>query len=361
MIGKPRVFALFVVFVIMSFSFTSLVLAGSTTVTSTGIKFPDGTTQTTAATGGGSSLWSQSGSDIYYNDGNVSIGTTTPTWAELGAIKFAVGGDFFFGDSECGLLGYRNGNTMQIVGVDITDSTFNNIHLRANKSPGGVFLKTNGYVGIGTTSPEVTLHVKGPDGSHAGIIMDSGGGNSNYIFSENGSAKWRIRNEASDDALRFWNGADTINPLTILSNGYIGIGTSSPSYPLEMASGAHVTTAGVWTNASSREYKENIRDLSYDEATLALLSLKPSKFNYKVDKDDDYLGFIAEDVPDLVATKDRKGLSPMDIVAVLTKVVQKQQKEYTVLNTKFQQQQKENAVLNTKLAAIMSRLEALEK
>jgi hypothetical protein len=38
------------------------------------------------------------------------------------------------------------------------------------------------------------------------------------------------------------------------------------------------------------------------------------------------VGFIAEDVPDLVATKDRKGLSPMDIVAVLTKVVQEQQK-----------------------------------
>ncbi|MCK7574508.1 MAG: hypothetical protein MZV65_00275 [Chromatiales bacterium] len=37
------------------------------------------------------------------------------------------------------------------------------------------------------------------------------------------------------------------------------------------------------------------------------------------------MGFIAEDVPDLVATKDRKGLSPMDIVAVMTKVVQEQQ------------------------------------
>ena len=37
------------------------------------------------------------------------------------------------------------------------------------------------------------------------------------------------------------------------------------------------------------------------------------------------MGFIAEDVPDLVATKDRKGMSPMDVTAVLTKVVQQQQ------------------------------------
>ncbi len=45
-----------------------------------------------------------------------------------------------------------------------------------------------------------------------------------------------------------------------------------------------------------------------------------------MDKDDEYVGFIAEDVPDLVATKDRKGLAPMDLTAVLTKVVQEQQK-----------------------------------
>jgi len=51
-----------------------------------------------------------------------------------------------------------------------------------------------------------------------------------------------------------------------------------------------------------------------------------SRFNYKVDKEDEYVGFIAEDVPELVATKDRKGLAPMDITAVLTKVVQEQQR-----------------------------------
>lgn len=38
------------------------------------------------------------------------------------------------------------------------------------------------------------------------------------------------------------------------------------------------------------------------------------------------MGFIAEDVPALVATRERKGLSAMDIVAVLTKVVQERQK-----------------------------------
>jgi hypothetical protein len=93
-----------------------------------------------------------------------------------------------------------------------------------------------------------------------------------------------------------------------------------------MASGAHVTSGGVWTNASSREYKENINELTISKAISTLKDLNPVEYSYKADKKEHHLGFIAEDVPDLVATKDRKGLSPMDIVAVLTKVVQQQQK-----------------------------------
>ncbi|MBF0338350.1 MAG: tail fiber domain-containing protein [Nitrospirae bacterium] len=97
-------------------------------------------------------------------------------------------------------------------------------------------------------------------------------------------------------------------------------------------SGAYVTTGGVWTNASSREYKENIEELSSNDAMLALNYLKPVTFNYKTDKMDHHIGFIAEDVPDIVATKDRKGLSPMDMVALLTKIVQEQQKTIAELS-----------------------------
>jgi len=120
----------------------------------------------------------------------------------------------------------------------------------------------------------------------------------------------------------------------VLKNGYVGIGTVNPAYPLHMASGARCTTGGAWTNASSREYKENIADLSVDQALLAFNKLNPVTFSYKVETGEKHVGFIAEDVPDLVATPDRKALSTMDIVAVLTKVVQEQQKVIAGLNEK---------------------------
>lgn len=81
--------------------------------------------------------------------------------------------------------------------------------------------------------------------------------------------------------------------------------------------------------------KQDITDLGVGEAMAALAGLKPTKFEYKYDPDEEHVGFIAEDVPDLVAAgKERKGLDAMDIVAVLTKVVQEQQKTISALEEK---------------------------
>ena len=119
--------------------------------------------------------------------------------------------------------------------------------------------------------------------------------------------------------------------LTIIGNGNVGIGTQTPAHPLQMASGARVTAGGVWTDASSREYKDNIEVLTTEEAFDTFKELNPVKFTYKTNRTEKHVGFIAEEVPELIATKDRKGLSPMDIVAVLTKVVQEQQKTISTL------------------------------
>jgi hypothetical protein len=81
--------------------------------------------------------------------------------------------------------------------------------------------------------------------------------------------------------------------------------------------------------------KENITELSSKEALETLANLSPVKFKYKADTEEvHHIGFIAEDVPELVATPDRKGLSSMDIVGVLTKAVQEQQKTILALAEK---------------------------
>jgi len=103
---------------------------------------------------------------------------------------------------------------------------------------------------------------------------------------------------------------------------------------LTMSGGAYCDGYS-WVNASSRDYKENIEDLTTADALQVLEELKPVSFSYKTDKNDTNLGFIAEDVPDFVATKDRKGTNAMDFVAVLTRVAQEQQKQIAELKTEL--------------------------
>jgi hypothetical protein len=89
----------------------------------------------------------------------------------------------------------------------------------------------------------------------------------------------------------------------------------------------NVQTTGALAQASSIALKENVTELSGQEAMVALQGLNAVKYNYKADSQkEQHIGFIAENVPDLVANSKRDQLSPMDLIAVLTKAMQEQQK-----------------------------------
>lgn len=135
-------------------------------------------------------------------------------------------------------------------------------------------------------------------------------------------------NASTDDYLNLTStsAATAGNILTIKSNGrLIGVGQTNPAYPLHFSNGAYVDTSGNFMPASSRAYKKNIANLNLSQAQDAFAKLAPVQYNYKNETDHRYVGFIAEDVPDLVAEKDRQGLAPMDITAVLTKIITHQQ------------------------------------
>ena len=141
-------------------------------------------------------------------------------------------------------------------------------------------------------------------------------------------------------------GAPRLERMVISSSGNVGIGGDTgngipePGHLLQMAGGAY-SDGTNWYNASSREYKENINTLTRQEANQVLDGLSPVKYNYKTNKENKHVGFIAEDVPELVATQDRKALDPMDIVAVLTSVVQDQKKTIAELSKKIDAMQHE--------------------
>lgn len=113
----------------------------------------------------------------------------------------------------------------------------------------------------------------------------------------------------------------------------VGIATDNPQHRIQVTAGGAYSDGTNWVDVSSREAKDNILELKTEEALETLKNIEPVKFNYKQDADKETnVGFIAEDVPDLVATKGRKGMVSLEVVAVLTKVVQQQQEMIAKLN-----------------------------
>jgi hypothetical protein len=163
---------------------------------------------------------------------------------------------------------------------------------------------------------------------------DTTGSNRLYIDNDDDPSPL-IYGEFNNKKLNF-NAKLRINPSTSDT-------ITLPTHKLEVGvgpTGGAYCDGDVWTDGSSREYKENIEELTSEEAQRTFEQLEPVKFNYKQNKEEQYLGFIAEDVPDLVAMNDRKGLNPMDLVAMLTKVVQDQQKAILELQKKISKLEK---------------------
>ena len=176
----------------------------------------------------------------------------------------------------------------------------------------------NGKLGIGTKTPGYPMELV-TTSQNASFTTKRTDGATNIMSATSSQAQF---------------GAVTNHPVMILVNNTWKMRLNTDG-SLSMANGATCTSSGQWISASSRKLKENIQCLSSDEAVEALFKLNPVKYNFKTDKTDQYLGFIAEDAPELVATKDRKGMNPMDVVAVLTKVVQEQQKTIAELKEKI--------------------------
>jgi hypothetical protein len=155
----------------------------------------------------------------------------------------------------------------------------------------------------------------------------------------------------------------------------VGIGNDSPSHLLDVGTSGAYCDGGAWVNGSSIAYKENIEPVNLLEAQNTLKNLEPIKYNYKENKEEEFLGFIAEEVPELVAMKDRKGLHTMDVVTVLTKIVQDQQDKFEEQSEMIEEQKefiekqkkkdKEQNVLiesqQKQIRMLLNRIEKLEK
>jgi hypothetical protein len=246
------------------------------------------------------------------------------------------------------------GNEANFFVRDVTGGSRLPFRIRPGAPTSSIDISATGLVGIGTASPQTNLHVFSSSTADSFVGLGenpsgSTGTQSSFNVGYGGASLGRavgflnVRPDsnavAPNPSLRFLTA--NVERMIIDNEGFIGIGgVANPAFPIEHSSGAKLTSGGVWTNASSRSFKQDIVNLGSHDAAATLNALQPVTYTYKVDPSEHHVGFIAEDVPDLVATQDRKGLSPMDIVAVLTKVVQDQQATIDSLKSRLDQIEK---------------------
>jgi hypothetical protein len=262
----------------------------------------------------------------------------------------------FIGSLADGVAGITNATAL---GHRAQVSQSNSLVLGSIAGQNGATTSVN--VGIGLPNPQRQLHLRGPN---ATFRMDRSADTAAFLLVRTNTAGTALKtfvvgaNAAGPNNGQFIIndlgtavGGDGVRRLTIGNTGHIGLGNIlTPAHPVHHANGAYLSAGGVWTNGSSRALKEGIHALTAAEARETLAGLAPVRYRYTAEPGKAYLGFIAEDVPDAVATADRKGLSPMDIVAVLTKVVQEQQAELAAQQKTAQEQQARVARLETRLA-----------
>ena len=262
------------------------------------------------------------------------------------------------------------GNETNFFIRDATNGSTLPFRIRPSAPTSSIDLAGDGDIGLGTASPDARLHIDTNGGEPSFLINNDGSAGTQFTVAEDGGVgigtdapvrtleisgagnfdtvgaptigltntvaarTWSLNvTDTSDGILQIAEGASS-HVLILPTSGFMGLGIV-PTAPIHHVSGAQLTAAGVWTIASSRAFKQDISDLSTAEATEALQQLNPVTFRYKRQLDEEYVGFIAEDVPALVATKTRKNLSAMDIVAVLTKVLQEQQQRIANLESKL--------------------------
>ncbi len=253
---------------------------------------------------------------LYVDDGGrVGFGTSTPV-LDMHAVSGNTPSLRLEQDGSSGFTPQTwdiAGNEANFFIRDVTSGSRLPFRIRPGAPTSSIDIASSGNVGFGTASPAYPIHLLTNSSTNATFVAERTSGAKNFV-------------NATDSFAVF--GAINDYPVRIVTNNSWRMQLNTDN-TLNMRDGGSYN--GTWNPASSRELKENIQNLKTDEAFEALDGLNPVKFNYKAHKDEARVGFIAEDVPELVAMKGRKTLGTPDILAVLTKVVQEQQKTISEL------------------------------
>lgn len=314
---------------------------------------------------------------------NVGIGTTSPAYP-LEIVRDGENSALVLTRSD-GASGYFNAVSSYVNLGSISSHPLRFV----TDSTVKMFIDTDGKVGIGTTSPESKLHIY--DASSAVLRVESdntveldisrhttdgyggildfyktrGSKASRSIVAQNddlGAIRWSAYDGNSDEYVALIlaevdntpgdedmptrmlfkttpDGSSTaVTAMTIDSTGNVGIGTTSPSYKLQVA--GDVGATGFFYSSDER-LKTDVEPI--EDALEKVLQLEGVSFRWK-ENNKSSLGLIAQDAekvfPELVSTASETGMKSVEygnLVAPLIEAIKEQQKQIEKLEAEIEE------------------------
>ncbi len=267
--------------------------------------------------------------------------------------------------------------------VDVTNSNAIPITVRSGAPTNSFLIDQTGKIGLGTNNPLAPLHVhKAAQASVAEtiarfnvsddaigklVISNASSANGSFVPKIQGTSAAAAGALGMEGVIT----SDTGSTAAIYYSARTAAGGQLSNRPLvwylnngglrvAILANGHIT-ANAFDVVSSRTMKDNITDLDSRTASEALRQLTPVEFVYKDDPAaEKQVGFIAEDVPEIVANADRKSVPVMDVLALVTRVVKDQQQTINEQKKAIDAQRQANDDQQKVIGDLLQRLSRLE-
>lgn len=202
---------------------------------------------TAAANGsaGGSSVWTESSGDIYYNSGNIGLGNNNPAFlldagddtSELFRFR-NLNSAFYIGQSTSDRFGYTAGTSNLLMETSATLplvlGTFSGTDLAfGTNNFTRMIVKSDGKIGIGTTSPSNELDIVGNIGlTNGDFTLNSTAGSSEIFVQEGGITRGGFGNRNSK--FQLFGGGSANEHWVISANGFVSQNHLNPIAQLDI-------------------------------------------------------------------------------------------------------------------------------
>ncbi|MBK7143018.1 MAG: tail fiber domain-containing protein [bacterium] len=223
----------------------------------------------------------------------------------------------------------------------------------------------------------IEMNAKSQSSAHqasVGLVMGAGPDTAVAVYSDESETKLRFKAPQSghytfDFAFTPASGSvsmtDSLGAISMQMDGDGRLGVGGPAHannPIDHpSSGAHLTSGGVWTNASDENLKENFRMVNGEELLEKLEELPISQWNYKSESDNvTHIGPTAQDFQKVFGVGENdKTISTIDPSGIALAAIKELNKQNLQLHEESKKIRKENERLQKELNELRARVDKL--